>query len=130
MGSLFFDHLRSLFSSHNTLIILKILLDGATSSKKVDWNDLLLRFASHFRFQLCFVESFQFPIDLSTKERRCFKFAIAGIRTYDLPHPRSREFDALDRSATVGLTSWFFHGCLKLFNGYKGGATGKYGPFL
>ena len=53
-----------------------------------------------WRFQFLLIEvSFQ-SIYVSAKERRFISFA--GVRTHDLPHPRSREFDALDRSATVG----------------------------
>ena len=70
----------------------------APRSKKVDSNDLLFLEKSQIAFDP-FIRSFD-----TTKERRFISFA--GVWTHDLPHPRSREFDALDRLATVGR-QWF-----------------------
>ena len=42
-----------------------------------------------------------FSIDPISKRKVMIKLGIAGIRTYDRPHPRSK-FDDLDRSTTVG----------------------------
>ena len=75
---------KSLFRPSKISISISLHINNINN---IDSNDLLLRFVSNFCFQFRFVESFQFPIDLSTKERRCFKLAITGIRTHDLPHP-------------------------------------------
>ena len=65
------------------------MVDGANSnSKKVDSNDLLLRFVSVALFVIS--KSY---------------ISFTGVRTHDLPHPRPRALingSALDRSTTVG----------------------------
>ena len=41
------------------------------------------------------------PFDSSTPQEKDYFISFAGVRTHNLPHPRSKS-DALDRSSTVG----------------------------
>ena len=94
-----------------------------TNSKKVDSNDLL-----HLRFFVSsspdlFLRSRSKAVPiyfyslvavsksiLQKKDKRTISVAGIGVRTYDLPHPRSRTLDcsALDRSATTDRLFFFF----------------------